>query len=304
MMDRVTVEVGPACDQHDCIGGCAIDNTDGGTLTLAQTTISYEDVYESLWPASYGVRNQAGAALYVTGSTFVPVYSEWELGVTNEGYAEINQSILHRCTGSYGQTGVPPADTGHNVFHPDSGCMATDPTSVEADPLVLPSYELAAGSPAIDRIPLELCSEFDALGRARTDGDGNGVVACDSGALEYGYASVEVVVRTTPYWKEVGKVDLTRTIALFVAVMSGGPIDPASIVFDSIMVGDFPRSAMRGIGYGDKNGDGLPDYNFWYRLDRTLVLECRYYDEPFTAMTDDGQELSGRLKFEVVGCTP
>ena len=82
------------------------------------------------------------------------------------------------------------------------------------------------------------------------------------------------------------------------------PIDPTSILFDSIAVGDFPRSAMRGISYHDKNWDGLPDYNVWYRLDRDLVLECRYYDEPFSAMTDDGQQVTGRLEFEAVGCTP
>jgi hypothetical protein len=111
-------------------------------------------------------------------------------------------------------------------------------------------------------------------------------------------------VRTSPYWRVVGRVDLSSDSPLFIAVMSGGPFDPTSILFDSIAVGDFPRSAMRGVSYADKNSDGLADYNFWYRLDRTLVLECRYYDEPFTAMTDDGQALSGRLQFEVVGCTP
>ena len=160
------------------------------------------------------------------------------------------------------------------------------------------------GGQTVDRVPLELCYETDMLGRARTDGNNDGVVACDSGALEYGYLSQEVTVRTTPYWRSVGNVDLSSDSPLFIAVMSGGPIDPTTIVFDSIKVGDFPRSALRGVVYYDKNGDGLPDYNFWYRLDRDLVLECRYYDEPFPAMTDDGLSLAGRLQFEVVGCTP
>ena len=114
----------------------------------------------------------------------------------------------------------------------------------------------------------------------------------------------EVTVRTTPYWRSVGNVDLTQTNTVFVAVMSGGPIDPTTIVYDSIVVGDFPRSSLRGVSYGDKNGDGMPDYNFWYRLDRGLVLECREYNEPFTAVTDDGQQVTGRLRFDVVGCTP
>ena len=86
--------------------------------------------------------------------------------------------------------------------------------------------------------------------------------------------------------------------------MSGGPIDPTTILFDSVEVGDFPYSALRGIAYGDKNGDGLSDYVVWYRLDKDLALECRYYDEPFSARTDEGQRVAGWLQFEVVGCTP
>ena len=37
----------------------------------------------------------------------------------------------------------------------------------------------------------------------------------------------------------------------------------------------------------------MSDYLFWFRLDRDPVLECRYYDEPFTAMTDDGLQATG-----------
>ena len=204
-------------------------------------------------------------------------------------------------------TGDPVVDLGYNVFGPGGGCMVTEPTSIEADPLFDEGGwigpEILAGSPAIDLIPLELGTPTDGLGRARTDGNNDGTIACDSGALEYGYASVEVTVRTTPYWRTVGRIDLSRETAMFVAVMSGGPIDPTSILLDSIAVGDFPRSAMRGVSYTDKNGDGVADFVFWYRLDRDLVLECRYYDEPFSAQTDDGQQVAGRLKFEAVGCT-
>jgi hypothetical protein len=57
------------------------------------------------------------------------------------------------------------------------------------------------------------------------------------------------------------------------------------------------------VSSGDKNGDGMPDYKFWHRLDQELVLECREYDEPFTVMTGDGQQVMGRLRFEVMGYT-
>jgi hypothetical protein len=86
--------------------------------------------------------------------------------------------------------------------------------------------------------------------------------------------------------------------------MSGGPLDPTTIVYDGIVVGDFPGSAMRGLRYGDKNGDVCPDCKFWYRRNRALVVECRQQDEPCSPVTDDTQEVTGRLRFEVVGCTP
>ena len=288
----------------------AILNGPGGALTLVDSIVAgnvamVRSISTADPVATVGILNSPGSFATIVSST-VGRHEEIEtdpypgevrvgIGIRNEGSLELGRSIV------WPSACGAVTDLGYNV----GNCPTTHSTSQLADPQFQPgSIELGTGSPAIDLIPVELCSPTDALSRARTDGNNDGAVACDAGALEYGYASVEVVVRTMPYWRTVGRIDLSSESLLFISVMSGGPIDPTTILFDSIVVGDFPRSAIRGAVYYDKNGDSLPDYNFWYRLDRALVLDCRYYDEPFTATTDNGLQVTGRLQFEAVGCTP
>ena len=299
MLDRVSIE------DNLSIGGSVrgIVNYAGGVLVLQNSVVADNESAYMFCGGSdnVGIVNEAGGFVHAFSSTVANNLNEDEsceylpgTGIRNAGQLELENSVVTDACD-------PITDRGYNV----GTCAATHPTSIEGDPKLMPDeVELSGISPAIDLIPLERCPPTDGLGRARTDGNSDGAVACDAGAREYGYAGVEVVVRTTPYWRTVGKVDLSRTNALFVVVMSGGPIDPTTILFDSVEVGAFPYSALRGIAYGDKNGDGLPDYVVWYRLDKDLALECRYYDEPFSARTDDGQRVAGWLQFEVVGCTP
>jgi hypothetical protein len=292
LLDRVGISAWPQY-HHDIVPGFAIANTDGGVLTLVQTTI--EELSTHGVPAG-GISNGPGSSVYLTASTIVG--DNWPV-IDNEGHLEIAQSVVDGdCAGA------PVTDTGYNVIG-DSSCTITEPTSVQADPLFMPdSLELAAGSPAIDRIPLGLCSETDMLGRARTDGDNDGVIACDSGALEYGYASVPVTVRTTPYWRETGTLDLRRDAALFVSVFSTAAFDATSILFDTIDVEGLDEYALRGPALIDANRDGYLDIAVWYRLDRMPPLDCGSYDQRFEAMIEDGRMVTGQLRFEVVGCSP
>jgi hypothetical protein len=46
----------------------------------------------------------------------------------------------------------------------------------------------------------------------------------------------------------------------------------------------------------------MPDFTVWYRLDRALQLGCCDYDQAVSATTADGVEVTGRLRFEAVGC--
>ena len=173
-------------------------------------------------------------------------------------------------------------------------------------PIFIPgSIELTDDSPAIDRVPLEFCRATDLFGRARTDGNGDGITACDSGALEYGYAFVEARVRALPYyWRDVGEVDLSSQTALYMYVFSTETFDATSLVPDSIQVEGFEDDARRGFAFYDPNGDGLTDIQTRYRLDRMPPLSCGYHDHGFSAMTEDGREVAGQLKFDTVGCVP
>jgi len=274
-------------------------------------------------PGGIGILNQSSGRLALVRSTVAGNgsccgYEEacddycGEGGIINDGgYVEITQSIVANntdvdCSG-------PILDLGYNVFGPGGGCVVTDPTSVEADPGFVGTLggwinpELGSGSPAIDLIPLELGTPTDGLGRARTDGNGDGVVACDAGALEYGYAGVEAKVRARPYWwKEVGEIDLSASDVITIYVFSTEIFDATQIIFDTVAIEGFGFARDAG-GWPyiiDVYRDGLKDYQATWRMSRMPLLSCGYQEHEFLAMTRDGRDVRGLLKFEAVGCAP
>jgi hypothetical protein len=267
-----------------------------------------------------GILNQAGGILTLVRSTVVDNGScDWYgdgtcdgQGIHNDGgYVEIAQSIVAGNVWGNGPdcTGDPVVDLGYNVFGPGGGCMVTEPTSTEADPLFDdPSGwigpELVAGSPAIDLIPLELGKPTDGLGRARTDGNNDGVVACDAGALEYGYGFIEATVRARPYhWREVGTIDLSTTDLMTIYVFSTATFDATQIDFDSVEIEGFDPDAKGWPWTIDVGRDGVVDYQVTWWLNRQPPLPCGYQEHEFTATTEEGQQVRGLLKFEAVGCT-
>ena len=279
-LERVVVRDAFDNDQFDTYEGGLI-NHDGGVLTLSGVSMAGNyGCYCGVYCGCGGeIFNGAGGVLNVFGSV-----------------------LDDPCSGS------PITDLGYNVFGPGSGCQATAPTSIEAEPLVNDdSLELRPGSPAIDRIPLERCSETDMLGRARNDGDGDGVVACDAGALEYGYAAVEAKVRARAYfWREVGEIDLSASDLITIYVFSTETFDATQIIFDTVAIEGFGFARDAG-GWPyiiDVYRDGLKDYQATWRMSRMPPLSCGYQEHEFLAMTRDGRDVRGLLKFEAVGCAP
>jgi hypothetical protein len=253
-----------------------------------------------------GVRNESGGFAHIVSSTVANnvVFDDSgepqsATGISNDGLLELEKSIVTDACG-------PVTDRGYNV----GTCAATQPTSIEADPLFIDqsggySIELGAGSPAIDRIPLDLCSETDAQGRARTDGNGDGIVACDVGALEYGYAFVEATIRARPYhWREVGTIDLSTTDLMTIYVFSTATFDATQIDFESVAIEGFEDDAKGWPWTIDVGKDGLVDYQVTWWLNRQPPLPCGYQEHRFSAMTLDGTQVRGLLKFEAVGCAP
>jgi hypothetical protein len=291
LLDRVDILPLASYDQFDAYGGPGIENVDGGTLTLSQTTMPEDG--GCMWLGDYGscgsaggLVNGPGAVVYVTGSTL-------QGGLENYGGVEIEQSIMAgECAGG------PVTDAGYNVFSSTS-CAISEPTSVQADPGFLEdSLELNAGSPAIDLIPLELCPETDARGRPRTDGNGDGTVACDAGALEF--TGQGIVVQSPPFARDYGLVDLDTDTALYVVLMSSAAFDPADVVVGSVILGD-SGAVPRGYSYVDRNGDGVLDLRLRYKL-VDVPLDCGEQTLAVSATTLDGQTVGGPLKLEVIGC--
>jgi hypothetical protein len=299
LLERVVIGNNRSLSDGRAVRG--IVNFADGILNVRSSIIAENATVDSTQGA-IGIRNEGGGTAHIVSSTITDNGLEDEgeelssgTGISNSGYLELEKSIVTDACDTV-------TDLGYNV----GTCAANQATSIEADPqFMTDSIELGAGSPAIDRIPLELCSEFDALGRARTDGNGDGIVACDSGALEYGYAFVEATVRARPYhWREVGEIDLSTTDLITIYVFSSETFDATRILFETVAIEGFEQDAKGWPWTIDVGKDGLMDYQVTSWLNRQPPLPCGYQEHEFSAMTEDGTAVRGLLKFNAVGCTP
>ena len=313
-VDRTALFSAVDCgDPKECnvsFTGPAIDNS--GVLTVMRSTVtkgcdSRDYFGEGSCNDDDFVISRPGSTLYMAGSTILG-----ETSIINQGgFVEVSQSIV---AGNCAD--VPITDTGYNVFG-QASCSITQSSSIGADPRVEPSPDfgtgsslipsepiarLRAGSPAIDLVPLDLCKPTDRLGNARTDGNADGVIGCDAGAMEYTGSGVSV--RANPWRELVGTLDLRTDKALVVNVFSNESFDATTIDFSTIDVVGLDARALRGPVFRDLGKDGLTDYIFRYKLNRIPPLDCGSYDQPFSATTTGGVEVRGQLVFDVVGCTP
>jgi hypothetical protein len=295
--------------------GTGLDNSGYAFLDGVRLVRGGSDNYKAYGGA--GIRNRASGVVSVTRSTIADNGSCcWyadacgnacgDGGILNTegGYLEIAQSIV--ANNIEGDCFGPVTDLGYNVFGPGGGCTVTASTSIEADPLFVGEGdydwfgpELGAGSPAIDLIPLELCPDTDALGRPRTDGNGDGIVACDAGALEF--SGTAISVKSPPFWLEYGELDLATEDNLYVVLMSSALFDPADVVVESVIFGD-TDALPRGWNYVDRNKDGVPDLRLRYRLWDLDDLGCGQQQIEVSASTTDGRVVAGLLKLDVIGC--
>ncbi len=288
--------------------GLGIGLVNEGYASLANVVVT-RNGYEDLFHAdALGILNEVGGTMvlnHVTitrnnacaGGTGVCGGG----GISNlGGYLEIGRSTIGsneygpECEGTF-------SDLGYNVIGDLGDCVIEDhqATTIEADPGFLPnSPELAPGSPAIDLIPLDLCPETDALGRPRTDGNGDGIVACDAGALEF--AGTGIVVKSPPFARDYGLVDLSTDSALYVVFMSSAALDPATIDAYSVVLGE-TGAVPRASNLVDRNGDGVLDLRLRYKL-KDVPLVCGEQTLTVSAVTTEGETVSGLLKLEVTGC--
>jgi hypothetical protein len=193
-----------ASNQGSFFGG-GIANQ-GGTLTLTSTTVALN---RGGFEVGFGggIGNDGGGTIHINNSTIADnaIPDNGGAGIENDsGTVELQNSILARNAMSFPIIPFPPGpdcvgvitSLGHNLIEDPSDCsislLGTDRTGnpglgfFKDDgtpgnghiPLIVGSQSIDGGDPAS-------CTPTDQLGRVRADGDGNGEVVCDMGAVEF-----------------------------------------------------------------------------------------------------------------------
>jgi hypothetical protein len=199
--------IGPNNTTTSGRGGGVFNGDSGSQLTLSNSTASGN--YAESGGGLYNLN--AGAVMTVTfGTVTGNTATTTGGGLLNNGASLIVQNSIVAGNGGGGSTdcvstGGLTASLGHNLVGHNgnaNGCLITGPgdrvlaggigtalnTSLTTPPDGVPYHALAWASPAIDGVPLGgSCSlpSFDQENVARpSDGDGDGGVACDIGAVE------------------------------------------------------------------------------------------------------------------------
>jgi hypothetical protein len=134
---------------------------------------------------------------------------------------------------------------------------------------------------------------------------GGGCIVTDPTSTYYNGEVVEAAVRARPYhWREVGTIDLSTTDLMTIYVYSTETFDATRILFETVVIEGFDPDAKGWPWTLDVGRDGLMDYQVTWWLNRMPPLPCGYQEHEFSAMTEDGREVRGLLKFNAVGCTP
>jgi len=224
-------------------GGCPAIVMSGATLTILRSTITGNvngapatgkaicgNNTATLIVTSSTFTGNTGGALDTSGTATVTnctIVANTSTGLGNTGgisvfggTATLRNTVVANNVGT-GQcaaiVGGTIVDGGGNLQFPDAACGGT--ISV-ANPLVASlasnggptqTMALSAGSPAIDAGVLGNCQATDQRGVAATDGNGDLVVVCDSGAFE---APAYVAVTAIPAVSITGLVLLAAFLAL------------------------------------------------------------------------------------------
>lgn len=163
--------------------GGGISNLD--TMALINSTVSGNKCYRI---QGGGINNEG--EIILTNST---VSDNEGGGLRNNSQVKLINSIV--ASNTDGDCVGQSISLGHNLDS-DGSCNLTEPSDLpNTDPLLgeftddgTPGrghFPLLKGSPAIDKGNDDACPPTDQLGNPRVDGDGDGTINCDIGAVEF-----------------------------------------------------------------------------------------------------------------------
>lgn len=262
---NVTITESTISGHQTTNGGCPGVNMSGATLTIVRSTVTGN--VNSASATGDAICSNNTATLNVTSSTITgntggAIDSSGTATVTNStiaantstgggnsggisafgGTITLRNTIVSNNVGT-GQcstaVGGSIVDGGGNLQFPDAACGATIPV---ANPLLgalasnggpTQTMALGAGSPAIDAGVLANCQATDQRGQVPTDGNGDTVVVCDSGAFE------------APAVAPTADVSVVKTL------VTAGPYSPGQIIQYTLLVSNAGPATATNIGVTD-----------------------------------------------------
>jgi hypothetical protein len=199
-----------------------------GAMTITNTTIAGN----SGLGTGGGILNQGSLQIHDSTITDNDAFVDGG-GINNLGTVELQNTIVARNSKGFGQGPDcfgPITSLGNNLIGDSTDCSITLLASDKTGDPGLGSFQddgtpgnghvpLLETSQAIDAGDPSSCTAADQLGHARADGDGNGTVICDIGAVEFIPAKVVNQLVTL--------VSLTQTRSQ--AAVPGGPAGTMTI---------------------------------------------------------------------------
>jgi hypothetical protein len=241
----------------------------------------------------------------------------WCADAEDESGFHLVNSILSRNSGgtandciSHPYQGGDLFSDGNNIFGDLSGCNASvDPSDQFVDPMLAPfmdndtpghgHYPPLNGSPAVDGGNNAQCWPLDQIGNPRYDGDGDGIIVCDIGAIEYQGEQYEVAIDFKP--GNTRNVINPRSKGRFwLAILSDAEIDALQVDPESVALGEGGASPDR-YRVKDVNRDRMPDLMLRFRTPE-VGFQCGDREVELIGETYAGDSIIGSDSVKTVGC--
>jgi CSLREA domain-containing protein len=296
--------------------GGGVRNVFGGTVVLVNSTVSDNS-------ASFGggINNDTGS-LTIINSTIAgnaATNSAGGMGIEN-GPVELQNTIIANNTApvvspNCGFSGLITS-LGNNLIGDNTGCDITfgpgdiisEPGTV-IDPRLGPFtddgspgrgyFPLLPDSPAIDAANDESCPVTDQIGNSRSDGDSDGTITCDIGAIEFQAEVIAVQIDIDPH-HGLNLIYPRSKGLVWVAVLSESDFDPSQIQISTVRFGPDGATPVRH-KIRDINRDGIGDLLLLFKI-RATGIACGDTEETLTGETVDGLRFSGTDSVKTIGC--